>query len=107
MTRRWLSKIDRTEVNIAAVADLVKKDYRIASRMIAESFNFLKAVVLRIMKHDFCSRDIFFLLLDNAPTHKAASVCQLLAQKDVKTVFHPHILQIYLRQTFVLSPSSK
>jgi hypothetical protein len=32
-------KSTRTEVNIAAVADLIKNDRRIASRMIAECFN--------------------------------------------------------------------
>jgi len=45
-------KSTRTEVNIAAVADLVKNDHRIASRMIAESLNFLKTVVLLILKED-------------------------------------------------------
>jgi hypothetical protein len=35
-------KSTRTEVNIDAVADLVKNDIRIASRMIAESLNILK-----------------------------------------------------------------
>jgi hypothetical protein len=35
--RDGCSKLTRTEVNIAAVADLVKNDCRIASRMIAES----------------------------------------------------------------------
>jgi len=39
----------RTEVNIATVADLVKNDSRIASRMIAESLNLPKALVLRIL----------------------------------------------------------
>jgi len=43
-------KLTRTEVNIAAVADLVKNDRRIASRMIAESLNIPKTVVLRILK---------------------------------------------------------
>jgi hypothetical protein len=43
-------KSTRTEVNIAAVADLVKSDCRIASRVIAESLNISKIVVLRIMK---------------------------------------------------------
>jgi hypothetical protein len=46
----------RTEVNIAAVADLVKNDYRIASRMTAESLNIPKTVVLRILKEDFGKR---------------------------------------------------
>ena len=35
-------KLIRTEINIAAVADLVKNDRRIASRMIAESLNIPK-----------------------------------------------------------------
>jgi hypothetical protein len=43
-------KSTRTEVNIAAVADFVKNDRRIASRMVAESLNMPKAVVLRILK---------------------------------------------------------
>jgi hypothetical protein len=43
-------KSSRTEVNIAAVADLVRNDRRIASRMIAESLNTPKTVVLRIVK---------------------------------------------------------
>jgi hypothetical protein len=69
-------KSTRTEVNTAAVAaDLVKNDRPIASRMIAESLNIHKNVVLRILKEDFCSRDLF-LLHDNAPAHKAAGVCQ-------------------------------
>ena len=39
----------RTEVNIIAVADLVKNYRRIASRMIAESLNIPKTVVLGIL----------------------------------------------------------
>ena len=35
-----------------AVADFVKNDYRIASRMIAESLNIPKAIVLRILNED-------------------------------------------------------
>jgi len=41
-----------TEVNTAAVADLVKNNRRITSRMIAESLNIPKTVVLRILKED-------------------------------------------------------
>jgi DNA-binding Lrp family transcriptional regulator len=43
-------KSTRTEVNIAAVADLVKNGRQIASRVIAESLNIPKNVVLRILK---------------------------------------------------------
>jgi len=45
-------KSTRTEVNIADVSDLVKNDRHIASRMIAESLNIPKTVVLRILKED-------------------------------------------------------
>jgi len=47
-----------TEVNIAAVADFVKHDSRIASRMIAESSNIPKTVVLRILKEDLGKRKL-------------------------------------------------
>jgi len=49
-------KSTRTEVNIAAVADLFKNDRRIASRMIAESLNMPKTVVLWILKEDLGNR---------------------------------------------------
>ena len=45
-------KSTRTDVNIAVVGYLFKNDRRIASRMIAESLNIAKAVVLRILKED-------------------------------------------------------
>jgi hypothetical protein len=47
-------KSTRTEVNIAAGADMVKNDRRIASKMIAGS----KTVVLRILKEDFGKRKL-------------------------------------------------
>jgi hypothetical protein len=42
----------------------------------------------RVCPAAFCSQD-FFLLHDNAPAHKAASVCQLKNQKNVTTLYHP------------------
>jgi hypothetical protein len=48
----------RTEVNIFAVADLVKNGHSIASRMIAESLNILKTVVLWILKEDVGKRNL-------------------------------------------------
>ena len=51
-------KSTRTEVNIAAVADLVRNDSRIASRMVAESLNIPKTVVLRILKEDLGKRKL-------------------------------------------------
>jgi len=49
--------LTRTEVNIAAVADLVKNDRRITSRMIAESLNIPKTV-LQILKEDLGKRKL-------------------------------------------------
>jgi hypothetical protein len=56
---------------------------------------FYKGVMDRLLKHiqwvcpaAFCSQD-FFLLHDNVPAHKAASVCQFLTPKSVTTLYHP------------------
>jgi hypothetical protein len=56
---------------------------------------FYKGVMDRLLKRIqrvrpvvFCCRD-FFLLHDNAPAHKAASVCQFLTSKNVTTLYHP------------------
>jgi len=56
--RDGLPKSIRTDVNIAAVADLVKNDSLITSRMIAESLNIPRTVVLRILKQDFGKRKL-------------------------------------------------
>jgi len=65
---------------------------------------FCKGVMDRLLKRVqrvcpavFCYRD-FFLLHSNAPTHKAASVCQFFTPKNVTTLYHPRTLQIYLCQ---------
>jgi hypothetical protein len=50
--------LTQTEVNIAAVADLVKNDRRITSRMIAESLNISKIVVPLILKEDLGKRKL-------------------------------------------------
>jgi hypothetical protein len=51
-------KSTQTEVNIAAVADLVKNVRRITSRMTAESLNIPKTVVLQILKQDLGKRKL-------------------------------------------------
>jgi hypothetical protein len=51
-------KLTRTEVNIAAVADLVKSDPQITSRLIAESLNIPKTIVLWILKGDLGKRKL-------------------------------------------------
>jgi hypothetical protein len=54
--------------------------------MIAEPLNNIPKTVVRPAASG--SRD-FFLLHDNAPAHKAASVCQFLTQKNVTTLYQP------------------
>jgi hypothetical protein len=51
-------KSNQTEVNIATVADLVKNDRWITSRMIAESLNIPKNEVLLILKEDLGKRKL-------------------------------------------------
>ena len=48
---------------------------------------FLKGIQ-RVRTTAFCCRDIF-LLHDNAPAHKAASVGQFLTPKNVTSLYHP------------------
>jgi len=43
--------------------------------------------IQRVRPAAFCSRD-FFLLHNNAPAHKASSVCQFLTPKNVTTLYH-------------------
>jgi len=56
--------------------------------------------IQRVRPGAFYSRDIF-LLHDNTPTHKAASVCQFTSRPFIT----PNTLQIYLRQTIFGSSS--
>jgi len=77
----------------------------------AVNAQFYKGVMDRLLKRiqrvrpaAFSSRDFFFLH-DNAPAHKAASVCQFLTKKNVTTLYHPRTPQIYLRQTIFCSPN--
>jgi len=61
------TKLTRTEENIAAVADLVKNDRRIVTRMIAELFNIPKTIVLRIIKEDLGKRKLYALFFFHTP----------------------------------------
>jgi len=44
--------------------------------------------IQRVRRTAFCCRD-FFLLHDNAPTHRTARVCQFLPPRNVTTLYHP------------------
>jgi hypothetical protein len=60
--------------------------------------------IQRVRPAAFCSRD-FFLLHDDAPANKAASVCQFLPQKILQPFITYRNLQFYLSQTILCSPS--
>ena len=79
-------KSTQTEVNIAAVADFVKNDCRIASRMIV-SLNILKTVVLRILKEDFgkrklCARFVPHCLTPEQREDRVTSCQDIIAMAD-------------------------
>ena len=60
----------RPEVNIVAVAHLAKNDGRIAARMIAESLNFLSAVVRRFLKEDLRKGQLCAHFVPHSLTHE-------------------------------------
>jgi hypothetical protein len=68
--RRGRPKLTRTEVNMAAVTDLVKNDCRIASRMIAESLNIPNTAVFRILKEDLGNRQLCARFVPQSLTSK-------------------------------------
>jgi transposase len=81
-------KSTRSEVNIATVADLVKNDRRITSRMIAESLNIPKTVVLRIPKGDLGKRKLCAPFVPNSLTpekreDRVTSCQDIIAMADV------------------------
>jgi hypothetical protein len=89
-------KWTRTEVNIAAVADLVKNDLRIASRMIAGSLNILKAVV-RVLKEDLgnrklCARFVPHFLTPEQREDRVTSCQDIIAMADVGENFFNKII---------------
>ena len=92
--RGGLPKSTRTEVNIAAVAGLLKNDHRIASRMIAESLNIPKTVVLWIVKEDLgkrklCARFVSHPLTPEQREDRVTSCQDIIAMADAdKNVFN-------------------
>jgi len=83
-------KWTRTDVNIAAVADLVKNDRRIASRMVAESLNIPKTVVLRILREDLGKRMCAFVphsLTPGQREDRVTSFQDIIAMTNANKIF--------------------
>ena len=92
------AKLTRTEINIAAVADMVKNYHRIALRMIAESLNIPKTVVLRILKKDLgkrklCARFVPHPLTPEQREDRVTSSQDIIAMVDADKIFLTKLLR--------------
>ena len=109
--RGGLPKSTRTEVNIPAVADLVKNDRRIASRM-KESLNIPRTVVLRIMKEDLGNRKLCARFvphcLTSEPKEDLVTSCQdIIAMADADKHFLNKIISGNETWCFACDPKTK
>ena len=90
-------KSTQTEVNIAAVADLVKNDHQIASRMVAESLNIPKTVVLQILREDLgkwklCARFVPHSLTPEQREDRVTSCQDIFAMANADKTFFNKII---------------
>jgi hypothetical protein len=91
-------KSTRTEINSAVVAELVKNGRRNASRMIAESLNIFKTVVLRILKEDLgkrklCARFVLHFLTSEQREDRVTSCQNRIAMADADNYFLTKLLR--------------
>ena len=91
-------KSTRTEINSAVVAELVKNGRRNASRMIAESLNIFKTVVLRILKEDLgkrklCARFVLHFLTPEQREDRVTSCQNRIAMADADNYFLTKLLR--------------
>jgi histone-lysine N-methyltransferase SETMAR len=104
-------KSNRTEVNIAAVADLFKNDRRIASRMIAESVNIRKTVILRILKENLGKRKLCAPFVPHSLTPEQredrVTSCQDIAMADADENFFNKIITGDETWCFTHDPETK
>ena len=105
-------KSTRSEINIAVVADLFKNDRRIASRMIAKSFNIPKTVVLRIVKEDLgkrklCARFVPQSLTPEQREDRVTSCQDTIAMADVVNNFLNKIIDGDETWCFAYDPETK
>jgi len=102
----------QTEVNMAAVADLVKNDHRIATSMIAESLNVPKTVVLRILKEDLGKRKLCTHFIPHSFTleqrkDQVTSYQDIIAMDDADNNFFNKIITGDETWCFAYDPETK
>jgi len=105
-------KSTQTEVTIAAVADLVKNDRRIASRMIAESLNIPNTVVLRILKEvlgkrKLCAPFVPHSLKPEQREDRVTSFQDIIAMADADKNFFNKIITGDDSWCFAYDPKTK
>jgi len=105
-------KSTRTAGNIVNVADLVKNDRRIASRMIAESLNIPKTAVLRILKEvlgkrKLCARFVPHSLTPEQREYGVTSCRDIIALADVDFYFLNKIIVVGESWCFACDHESK
>jgi hypothetical protein len=98
-------KSTRTEVNIVAVADLVKNNRRIASIMITDSLNISKTVGLRILKEDLGKRKLCAGFVPHSLTPEQTEVVSHLAKTLSSWTMHTKLL--WKKESDVLSTTPK
>jgi len=102
-------KSTRTEVNIAAVADLVKNDRRVARSMIEESSNIPKTVVLRVLKEDLgkkkmCARFVPHSLTPEQREDRVTSCQDIIAMADADKHFLTKLLREMKPGVLLITP---
>ena len=107
-----LPKSTRTEVNIAAVADLARHCCRIASRMIAESLHVPKTVVLRILEEDLgqrklCARFVPHCLTPEQKEDRVTSCQDIMVMADADKNFLNKNITEYETCCFFYDPATK
>jgi hypothetical protein len=104
--------LTQTEVNIAAVADMVKNDHRIASRMITESLNIPKTLALQILKKDLgkrklCSHFVPHSLTPEQREDRVTSCQDIFAVADADKNFFNKIITGNVTWCFACDPETK
>jgi hypothetical protein len=101
-----------TAVNIAAFVDLIINDHWIASRMITESLNIPKTVVLRILKEDLGKRKLCAHFLPHSLTpeqreDQVTSFQDIIAMADADKIFLNKIITGNETWCFFYDPETK
>jgi hypothetical protein len=104
--------LTQTEVNIAAVADLVKNDRQITLRMIAESLNLPKILVLQILKEylgkrKLCARYVSHSLTPEQREDRVTSCQDIIVMANADKNFFNIIIMGDETWCFAYDPETK